>query len=51
MECSDDTWLLLVDHAEVDTDGTVSIGFKDASFSESAERHSRFGENGEQLGS
>ena len=29
LEYSDDTWALLVDHAVVDTEGTVSVRFKD----------------------
>ncbi|MGQ4507348.1 hypothetical protein ACUH89_06175 [Dermabacteraceae bacterium P13264] len=29
LEYSNDTWALLVDHAEVDTEGTVSVRFKD----------------------
>lgn len=45
-EYSDQAWNTLVDHAEVDTDGTLRIGFKDANFRGSVEKHSMFGENG-----
>lgn len=46
LEYSDQAWNTLVDHAEVDTDGTLRIGFKDANFRGSVEKHSMFGENG-----
>lgn len=46
LEYSDQAWNTLVDHAEVDTDGTLRIGLKDANFRGSVEKHSMFGENG-----
>ncbi|WP_277035049.1 hypothetical protein [Propionimicrobium lymphophilum] len=46
LEYSDQAWNTLVDNAEVDTDGTLRIGFKDANFRGSVEKHSMFGENG-----